>query len=271
MKTSLKKIGLPLKKSLGQHFLANDSYLQKIVDAAHLNKNSHVFEIGAGSGNLTKKILITKPTLISLEKDKRWIEVLKREIKTENFHLIEGDILKFNPSHLRQHARPPYKVLGNLPYNIATEVIFHLLDNRHLFTDFFFLVQKEVGNRLKAKEGNKDYGVLTIMTQLFCEIRSLFHIPPGAFVPPPKVQSSLVHFKVHPDPRWPVKDIKLFKKIVRTAFQKRRKTLANSLSPFFPSKQGTIDFLTQNDLSPLTRPEEVSLARWAVLANKMTS
>jgi len=269
MPSLLKKYRLSLNKNLGQHFLANESYLQKIVDAASLNKDSRVFEIGPGSGNLTRLLVATGAQLIALEKDTRWCEILKTEIHGENFQLIEGDILEFDPSCLRLYALPPYKALGNLPYNIATEIIFHLLENRHLFSDFFFLIQKEVANRLKASEGGKDYGVPSLMVQLFCEVKTLFHIPPGAFVPPPKVDSSLVHLKIHQDPRWPVKDLKLFKQVVRTAFQQRRKTLVNSLTPFFPSKKEGQTFLELQGISPNTRPEELSLPTWTQLSNAL--
>ena len=269
MISTLKNHRLSLNKSLGQHFLANDSYLQKIVDAASLKKDSPVFEIGLGSGNLTKKILETRACLISLEKDTRWVEVLNKEIVSDHFTLIHEDALKFNPGRLNQYAPPPYKVLGNLPYNIATEIIFHLLDYRDLFTDFYFMVQKEVGDRMKSQEGSKDYGVLSIMVQIYCEVKTLFHIPPGAFVPPPKIQSSLMHLKIFPEPRWPIQDMDLFKKMVRASFQQRRKTLSNTLSPFFPSKKDTILFLESQDIPPSTRPEEVSMTKWVAIANSL--
>jgi 16S rRNA (adenine1518-N6/adenine1519-N6)-dimethyltransferase len=271
MNPSLKKHGLALNKKLGQHFLANESYLQRIVDAAGLNKDSTILEIGPGSGHLTQKIISTGATVVAVEKDTRWSDILQSEIKAKNFHLLNEDILQFKPDRLRQFTSPPYKALGNLPYNIATTVIFHLLDSKELFTDFYFMVQKEVGDRMKAQagpQGNpKDYGVLSIMVQLYCEVKTLFHIPPGAFVPPPKVQSSLMHLKVHHQPRWEIHDLTLFKKLVTTAFGQRRKTITNSLSPLFPDKKTMSDFFQSLDITPTSRPETLPISSWVTMAN----
>lgn len=223
MKTSKLSRSRP-KKHLGQHFLVNPGIQQKIIESCHLSSEDVVLEVGPGEGVLTQFIVPQVKKLVAVEKDKQLIDHLSKRFR-DNVEFIHEDILEFPFDKLKY----PVKLIGNLPYYISTPIIEKIIEYRHVFKDVFIMVQKEYAQRMVAKPNSKDYGSLSCFVQLFSEPKILFKISPGSFRPPPKVESCFVYLKMSPCARFPLEDPDFLEKIIRTAFQQRRKTLENSL------------------------------------------
>lgn len=212
------------KKKLGQHFLKDENIALKIVGALQLNQDEkHVLEIGPGTGVLTK-FLIEKPIpdFKALDVDDESVEYLKKHYPdhSEKFHL--QDFLK---SELPEEN---FAVIGNFPYNISSQIFFKIYDYRNHATEVVGMIQKEVADRISSKEGNKTYGILSVLLQAFYEVEYLFTVPPGVFNPPPKVKSAVIRFSRNNVEKLGCNEV-LFKRVVKEGFQKRRKTLWNSL------------------------------------------
>lgn len=185
------------KKSLGQHFLLNPSTIEKILEKAHVSANDRVLEIGPGPGVMTEMLARRALRIVAVEKDQRFFELLKEKLAAySHLSLIEGDFLALDLEKMLAPEKHRWKVVANLPYNIATEVLFHLLELSSLFISFHLMVQREVAERIVAKPGTKDYGILSVFSQLFSENRIVMRLPPGAFTPPPKVDSAVVEFRI---------------------------------------------------------------------------
>jgi 16S rRNA (adenine1518-N6/adenine1519-N6)-dimethyltransferase len=260
----------------GQHYLTRSAIAEKIVRLAGVSKNDTVLEIGPGKGILTEALLSAAKRVIAVEGDEQLREPLEERFKNDvgahgrapkkrvqqaaPLQLVFEDFLKYDLSTLEPYT--PLKVVANLPYSIGTEIIFRLLDKRPLFSDLTVMLQKEVVDRLVASPGGKDYGVLAIMTQLYCENKIVLKVAPGAFNPPPKVQSAIVTMKVSTEPRFDIADTDKFERIIRQAFQQRRKMLKNTLGI-----DGTI--LEELGISEKARPEEVSIKEFATLAQRI--
>jgi 16S rRNA (adenine1518-N6/adenine1519-N6)-dimethyltransferase len=223
-------------KALGQHFLNDRSILRKILGFIDPQKDELVIEIGAGKGALTFPLAERAGKVIAIEKDPALIPVL-REGGWKNLIVLERDVLAVNFRELLA-AEPGFrgrvKVAGNLPYSISSPLLFKVLENKELFSACVFLLQKEVAQRLAAKPGSKSYAPLSILFQLVFDVRLRLTLAPGAFSPPPRVQSALVSLEKRPAPLFPVADEDLFRRFLRAAFAQRRKTLINNLraSPF---------------------------------------
>ncbi|WP_297445395.1 16S rRNA (adenine(1518)-N(6)/adenine(1519)-N(6))-dimethyltransferase RsmA [Desulfurobacterium sp.] len=214
-----------LKKSLGQHFLKDRNIIKKIVDAAGIETDDTVVEIGPGGGALTEEILERNPqSLVCVEIDPEMVEFLKEKFKTrKNFTILNEDAKKFDLSQVGSNL----KVLGNLPYNVSTAIIRNLLNYIDSVQTVIFMTQKEVAQRLTSTVG-KDYGYLPALLQNFFKIEKLFDVPPGAFVPPPKVWSTV--FKMTPlGFRMEEKELKKFESFLKKAFSNRRKKLKNNI------------------------------------------
>ncbi len=220
------------KKSLGQHFLTDSNIIYKIIDAIIADENDRIIEIGSGTGALTKWLAEKFSDVHAIEIDQRAVEVLKREIE----HLIihEKDVLKVNWEEIVDGTKNNV-VIGNLPYYITTPILFDLLENRSLFSEAILMMQKEVAERLVAEHSSKKYGILSVQTQLFCSPEILFDVSRNSFSPPPKVTSSVIKLTFD-KPKLPFSDSTL-KRIVRTAFNQRRKKLSNSLKPVLDTYQ----------------------------------
>ena len=214
------------KKSLGQHFLTDNGIIFKIIDAIVAGKGDRVIEIGPGTGALTKWLLSGCDDVHAVEIDQRAVKVLKEEFEKLTVH--QKDILKIEWNDI---VDPDKKniVVGNLPYYITSPILFDLLEHRQLFTEATLMMQKEVAERLVADPSSKQYGILSVQTQLFCSPELLFDVPASSFTPPPKVTSSVVKLKFDKE-KLSVSDEKV-KEVVRTAFNQRRKKLSNSLKP----------------------------------------
>lgn len=214
------------KKSLGQHFLTDKMVLFQIMDAIEAKENDRVIEIGAGTGALTKYLAEKLTNVHAIELDQRAVQVLEKEF--ENITIHQQDVLKVNWKEMVDPENNNI-VVGNLPYYITSPILFDLLDNRELFSEAILMMQKEVAERLVAEPSTKQYGILSVQTQLFCTPEILFDVAPHSFSPPPKVDSAVIRLTF--DKSTSGFSDKTLKSVVRTAFNQRRKKLSNSLKP----------------------------------------
>ncbi len=254
------------KKRFGQNFLIDDSIINNIVDSIQPQADDYMIEIGPGLGALTKPLLKNLNHLNVIELDRDIIPKLVKNCVFDNIankdklHINEIDVLKFDFSALHSQliAQKGFdkklRIIGNLPYNISTPVLFYLLKNRRLIHDMHFMLQKEVVDRIVAVPGTKSYGRLSVMIQAYFQTQSLFDVPPYSFEPAPKVDSSIL--RLYPIAQYEdkINDFPAFEKLVRQAFSQRRKTLRNTLKGLRTSEQ-----IIQANISPTQRAEELSV------------
>jgi len=218
-------------------------------------------EIGPGLGAITEEILAVNPRLQVVELDRDLIPVLRTKFfNYPDFRIHEADALSFDFSQLVTDR--PVRIVGNLPYNISTPLIFHLLGQAGVVQDMHFMLQKEVVQRLAAVPGDNNYGRLGIMAQYFCKVQPLFEVGPGAFRPAPKVDSAIVRLVPHKELPHPAKDLKTLQAVVRTAFNARRKTLRKALAAMV-----TVEQLQSLGINDGLRPENLSLADYVRIAD----
>ena len=211
------------KKSLGQHFLNDQSIAEKIVDALLLSSGLPVLEIGPGTGVLTKFLTNRKVDLKVVEIDRESVAWLK--VHYPDLHVIEGDVLKMDLRTIYPHR---FAVIGNFPYNISSQIFFKVLEHRDQVDEVVCMLQKEVAERLAAQHGNKTYGILSVLLQAYYDIKFLFTVPPGVFTPPPKVMSGVIRLQRNQRASLGC-DEQLFVRVVKQGFNTRRKTLRNAL------------------------------------------
>ncbi|MCW5518994.1 16S rRNA (adenine(1518)-N(6)/adenine(1519)-N(6))-dimethyltransferase RsmA [Aureitalea sp. L0-47] len=248
------------KKHLGQHFLRDEGIAERIGNTLTLQNYKNVLEIGPGMGVLTK-YLIQKPIeLAAMELDHDSVEYLEEHFSEENLRVIEADFLKFDLNTL--FPGEDFVITGNFPYNISSQIVFKTLEHRDRIPEFTGMFQKEVAQRICEKEGSKTYGILSVLTQAFYTAEYLFTVKPGAFNPPPKVDSGVLRLTRKTDYSLPC-DEKLFFRTVKTAFQQRRKTLRNSLKTFNLSQK-----LKEDTIFGL-RPEQLSVQEFIELTQKI--
>ncbi|MGM0506638.1 MAG: 16S rRNA (adenine(1518)-N(6)/adenine(1519)-N(6))-dimethyltransferase RsmA [Bacteroidota bacterium] len=214
------------KKSLGQHFLHEQGVIQKIVDAVTVPQGGRVIEIGPGTGALTGELIHRFARVTAIEIDRRVISELRKQYP--ELDVIQEDVLKVDWDRLLTDHEP-VTVVGNLPYYITSQILFSILEQRNRLTSAVIMMQKEVAARLVSPIGTKAYGILSVQTQLMSEPELLFDVAPGAFTPPPGVTSSVVRLTFNKPPL--ACTDRSLKRVVRTAFQQRRKKLSNSLAP----------------------------------------
>ena len=247
------------KKRFGQHFLIDQQIVHAIVSNINPKPDDVIIEIGPGNGVLTKPIAQSKPNLHIVELDRDLIPTLERKFSHyPNISIHQGDALKFDYSSIGKKLR----IIGNLPYNISTPLMFHLIQFKNNIYDQHFMLQKEVANRLAASPGGKNYGRLSIMFGTYMDTYNLFDVPAKAFNPAPRVISSVVKIKPKPNNQIIIKNPATLSKIVTQAFSQRRKTLRNSLKGLTSDK-----IMIEMDLSPTQRAEEVPILTWSKLAN----
>jgi 16S rRNA (adenine1518-N6/adenine1519-N6)-dimethyltransferase len=249
------------RKRFGQHFLHDRGVVRRILDAFHPQPGDTVVEIGPGLGALTAPLLERIPHLHVVELDRDLVTRLRSEYPPERLTVHPADALAFDFGSLVP-AAGRLRVIGNLPYNISTPLIFHLLDCLPAIHDMLFMLQKEVVLRLAAAPGGKDYGRLSVMVQWRCRVERLFDVGPGAFTPPPKVDSSIVRLTPHATPPVTVADPRVFAQLVQAAFAQRRKTLRNNLKGLLPTEA-----IAALGIAPERRAETLSLEEFAALAN----
>ena len=250
------------RKRFGQNFLSDDRVIERIVASFQPGPDQNVVEIGPGLGALTKVLLPALGRLQVVELDRDLAARLPVTLAGKGELLIhEGDALQFDFSRLGTSGARALRVIGNLPYNISTPLIFHLLAQSDVVQDMTFMLQKEVIDRLCAEPGSNDYGRLTVMTQYRCRSEWLFDVPPEAFSPPPKVTSAIVRLTPHAQLPHPCRDERLLGELVTAAFTMRRKTLRNALKRYPP------ETLARAGVDGGCRPETVSVADYVALTN----
>tara|TARA_B100000749_G_scaffold277880_1_gene267560 strand:+ start:4633 stop:5463 length:831 start_codon:yes stop_codon:yes gene_type:complete len=255
------KAGHQARKRFGQNFLHDPGTIERIIRAINPKPDDAIVEIGPGLGALTEEILAVNPRLQVVELDRDLIPVLRTKFfNYPEFRIHEADALKFDFSQLMVDR--PLRIIGNLPYNISTPLIFHLLSQAGVVQDMHFMLQKEVVQRMAAVPGDNNYGRLGIMTQYFCRVQPLFEVGPGAFRPAPKVDSAIVRLVPHKTLPHPAKDLATLQAVVRTAFNARRKTLRKALGGMIPI--GQLQSLGINDG---LRPENLGLADYVAIAD----
>jgi 16S rRNA (adenine1518-N6/adenine1519-N6)-dimethyltransferase len=252
------------RKRFGQHFLHDVNMLQRIVKTINPQPNDHLVEIGPGLGALTQLILPIGATLDVVEIDRDLIAKLHNEFnKFINLSIYQADALKFDFTSLMKQQR--LRIIGNLPYNISTPLLFHLLNHVTVIQDMHFMLQLEVAERIAAKPGTADYGRLSVMLQYYCQADILFHVAPQCFIPPPKVESAFIRLIPYTKPVYPVENVKLFEQLVREAFSQRRKMLHNSLKLLLSASE-----IESQGIDPNLRPEQLTVADFVKLSNFFT-
>lgn len=250
------------RKRFGQNFLHDPRVIARIIGAIAPRPDDHLVEVGPGQGAITLELLKAAGKLEAVELDRDLIEPLKaRCAGAGEFTVYQGDALKFDFCSLAGDGRP-LRLVGNLPYNISTPLLFHFLDQSACIADMHFMLQKEVVDRMAAGPGSKTYGRLSVMLQTRCAVEPLFEIGPGAFNPPPKVDSAIVRLVPHAAPPFQIDDMALFAGIVGQAFGQRRKTLRKSLQALIPAAA-----FERAGIAPTERPEQLAPADFARLAN----
>lgn len=222
------------KKHLGQHFLTDLNIAQKIADSLSLSNYETILEIGPGMGVLTQFLLKKKSDLYVIEIDRESVAYLKNHFPTLENKIFEADFLKSDIVSLL--SKKNFAIIGNFPYNISSQIVFKMLEMRAFVPEFSGMFQKEVAERICEKSGSKTYGILSVLVQTFYETEYLFSVSEGVFSPPPKVKSGVIRLTRKENFQLDC-DENLFFKVVKTAFQQRRKTLRNSLKTMLFSEE----------------------------------
>jgi len=250
------------RKRFGQNFLHDQGVLQRIEQAIRPKAAQQIVEIGPGLGALSQYLIEGANHIEAVELDRDLIEPLQTRFG-EKITIHNTDALKFDFCTLAPQGEL-LRIVGNLPYNISTPLLFRLFEQRICIQDMHFMLQQEVVNRLVARPGTKSYGRLSIMAQYYCFAESLFHVPPEAFNPPPKVHSAIIRLIPHPQPPVEVNDLKQFEAVIKQAFSQRRKTIRNTLKKHITGEQ-----LTELGIDPTARPEQLNIDQYAQISNQI--
>jgi len=263
------------KKRLGQNFLVNSLVYNNIIQAAKLNEDDWVLEIGAGFGFLTKLLAQRVFKVVTIEIDKEIVKIIKKQLEGfKNIEIIEGDILKLDLRLIIPKGQR-IKVVANLPYYITTPIIFKLLQDKEFISCLTIMVQKEVGERIVAKPGSKDYGILSIMIQYHALVKKGMLVKNSCFFPSPKVDSVIINLEMLDKPRVFVNNETFFYNSVKGLFGQRRKMVINNLKQFKVLNNYDHDFIVRLlsglNINPKLRPEKLSLEEIANLSNALSS
>jgi len=251
------------RKRFGQNFLTDPQVIQQIIDTIHPAPGELILEIGPGQAAISRQLAESGAQLHVLEIDRDLATRLETVFATaDNVRVHAVDALKVDFSEITDGR--PFRLVGNLPYNISTPLLFHVLHWRRLVTDMHFMLQHEVVKRMAASPGSKTWGRLSVMCQVYCEVTQLFNVPPEAFSPAPKVQSGFVRLVPHGEPPVMIRDMGNFERLVRQAFSTRRKTLRNSLRTLLDASQ-----IEAAGIDPGSRPEALGVEQFAALANRL--
>ncbi|MGZ8136426.1 MAG: 16S rRNA (adenine(1518)-N(6)/adenine(1519)-N(6))-dimethyltransferase RsmA [Methylococcaceae bacterium] len=250
------------RKRFGQNFLHDHTVIDNILSSIQAKPDEHWVEIGPGLGALTEPLLKKNIFLDVVELDRDLVALLNNKFgHYQNLRIHSADALRFDFSSLATEQKK-LRVIGNLPYNISTPLMFHLLDNAYCLEDMHFMLQKEVVDRICSPPGSKKYGRLSVMMQYYCATELLFDVPPESFDPAPKVMSAIVRLAPHAAPPVQVNDVAMLNRVVTEAFSQRRKTLRNSLKKLITEEE-----MIALNIDPTLRAETISLADFASLSN----
>ncbi|MDR1112699.1 MAG: 16S rRNA (adenine(1518)-N(6)/adenine(1519)-N(6))-dimethyltransferase RsmA [Bacteroidales bacterium] len=243
------------KKRLGQHFLKDERIAKRVVESIN-SSNKNVLEIGPGMGILTKYLIENKTINLSvIEIDKESVSYLQRHFPELASRILAQNFLTLD---LEAHYQEPVTIIGNFPYNISSQILFKLLDYKNLSTQLVGMFQKEVADRIASKPGSKQYGILSVLIQAFFDVEYLFTVESNLFFPPPKVQSAVIRITRNFEKKLRC-DETLFKNVVKTAFNQRRKTLRNSLKSFTFEEKYLADPIFNK------RPEQLSVEEFELI------
>jgi 16S rRNA (adenine1518-N6/adenine1519-N6)-dimethyltransferase len=258
------------KKHLGQHFLKSQSALNKIIEAGQVSVADTVLEIGPGTGALTDLLVDTAKRVIAIEKDRDLIPLLEETYAEEKeagrFELIEADVLTFDPATLKQKT-DSYKLIANIPYYITGAIIEKFLDTPFQPTSMVVLIQKEVAERILARD--KKESILSIAVKAYGVPKIIAKVPPGAFVPPPTVDSAILSIEGISRAFFADTDEALFFKVLKGVFGKKRKQIGGTLSELLNDKEKALIALEKSSINPKTRPEDIGLATWKILVQNL--
>lgn len=255
-------------KNLGQNFLIDENILKKIIDAAELDENSTVIEIGPGIGTLTQEMAKRCKKVVAVEIDKNLISILEETLGNfDNIKIIHADALKVDFNKIIEEENlENVKVVANLPYYVTTPIIAKLLNERVKISSMIIMIQKEVADRILAKPNTDEYGTLSLLCQYHCDIKKICKVSPNCFVPPPRVESMVIRLDIRDQKRVEVLDEELFFNIIKSAFNMRRKTLSNSLKSI-ANEDILLKGLEELSIDPKRRGETLSIEEFAKLSN----
>ena len=261
----IQKYGFTFQKKYGQNFLIDSSILDKIIDSAGITKDDCVLEIGPGIGTMTQRLCEAAGKVVAVEIDDKLIPILADTLQMyENVEVIHNDILKVDIKSLseKENGGRPLKVVANLPYYITTPVIMGLLESNVPMESITIMVQKEVADRMRTGPGSKDYGALSLAVQYYSKPSIVAVVPPSCFMPPPKVESTIIRLELYKDRPVIVKDESLLFRLIRASFNQRRKTLVNGLSNgmgWSLTKEEVVQAIVEAGFSETVRGEALSL------------
>ncbi|MBI5642780.1 MAG: ribosomal RNA small subunit methyltransferase A [Deltaproteobacteria bacterium] len=257
------------KKRFGQNFLTDRNLIRKIVATGGVKENDIVLEVGPGRGALTEGLLEAGAKVIAIEADKDLADILKARFPSDRFSLIMSDALKVSFSGIAEEYKTRLKTVSNLPYNISGPILTKFINERKAFTLLVLMFQKEVAERIVARPGTKDYGILSVLSQVWADVKIEFHVSRNLFKPRPKVDSSIVSFKILDEPKVRLDDEEFFKSVVKSAFGTRRKMLSNALGTLGLDRELVFNALAASGIDPKRRGETLTLQEFGTLANTL--
>ena len=264
----LDKYALRAKKQFGQNFLISERALRAIADATVTSDEDWIVEIGAGLGTLTAQLVerVTAGKVIALEMDPDMISVLKAELGTvDNLEIEQVDAMRYDLKMVAKWRGEPIIVCGNLPYHIASQLMFRVIDAREAVRHCVVMIQKEMADRIVAKPGTKEYGAIGVMLRTYADITTVLKVPAGSFLPPPKIDSTVIKLVPLAQPRTPIANEKHYSAVVHAAFGQRRKTLRNALKAMWADQE--VDAaLVATAIDGMRRGETLDIAEFGALA-----
>ena len=270
VRAALRELEFRPRKSRGQNFLVHERVIDAILRLVDLSPQDEVLEIGPGLGFLTRRLVEKASTVWAVEVDGALVDWLKRSSLSEHssFHLLHEDILTAPLGELLPKHK--IKLVGNLPYNISTAVLFRLFEWRDHFSSLVLMVQKEVAERMASGPGSKEYGTLSVWCQVHGRVTEKVPVSPEAFFPRPKVRSTVLKIELFPEPLAGADELSALRKLVRAAFGQRRKTLGNALAGLFGNARTEAEaFLRRENIDPRRRGETLSVAEFIGLARTL--
>jgi len=273
MKEILEKYGFKFSKGLGQNFLIDGNIINKIVEAADIDENSGVIEIGPGFGTLTQGLCKKAKKVVAIEIDESLRKVHKETIAYDNIKIIYEDFMKVDVNKLieEEFEGMDVKIVANIPYYITTPIIMKILEDKYKISKIVVMVQKEVANRLNAKPGTKEYSAISLAVQYRADTSIAMIVPSSVFMPRPKVDSAVIALDILKSPRINVTDEKMLFAVIRGSFNQRRKTILNGLSNKFDCPKELVKEVLDNvNIDPGIRGENLSIGEFGRIADEMS-